>query len=455
MTGELTVQEANNQAEQEPWPPARTGWTVVAMLCAAALASQLDRMIINLLVEPIKEDLNLNDTGFAALQGIAFGLFYVTMTVPIGWIADRFQRRLVIAGGLGMFSLFSMGTGVTHSYWQLFLSRTGVGIGEASLFPAGFSMISDHFPREKLGRAIGLFTMSSMLGTALAYIFGGALIGYLTDHQAANPDAFWGLKAWQLTFIVIGLPGLLLAPLFLLVREPVRRGRITSDKAKLPTGQLFTEVWARRGALGFMFAGFSMVALVSYSLAIWTPALFIRVYHWGPAEIGLWIGLQYLTFGIAGGICAGFLSDYLGKRGMLDAPLKVAAWGFVGVSVLGGLAPLVSSPWVSLALMAPVHFMVSIPFSCAATSLQLILPNELRSQVSGLYITLITIVGLVIGPVIVAQITDRVFDSPADVRYSMAVVIALAGPIMFACILRACKPYRELRKARMAIEDAG
>lgn len=448
--GRALLQDSTPQVDEPAWPPARTGWIVVAMLCAAALASQLDRMIINLLVEPIKADLHLSDTGFAMLQGIAFGLFYVCTSVPIGWLADRFQRRLVIAGGLGLFSAFSMGTGVTHSYWQLFLMRTGVGVGEASLFPAGFSMITDHFPQHKLGRAIGLFTMSSMLGTGLAYIFGGALIGYLNAYKALHPDALWGLKAWQLTFIVIGLPGLLLAPFFLLLREPVRRGRETRAGETVPTALFFKEVWARRGALGFMFAGFSMVALVSYALAIWTPALFIRVYHWSPAQLGLALGLQYLTFGIGGGVFAGFVNDHLLKRGVLDAPLRVAAFGFIGVSVLGGLAPLMPSPWLALALLAPVHFMVSIPFSCAPTSLQLILPNELRSQVSGLYITLITIVGLVIGPVVVAQFTDRVFEGPGAVRYSMALVIALAGPIMFACVMAACKPYRRLRQDRGA-----
>lgn len=445
------MNEAKVPEDSEAWPPIRTGWTVVAMLCAAALASQLDRMIINLLVEPIKADLNLSDTGFALLQGVAFGLFYVMMSVPIGWLADRFQRRLVIAGGLGLFSAFSMGTGLTHSYWQLFVMRTGVGVGEASLYPAGFSMISDHFPHHKLGRAIGLFTMSSMLGTGLAYIFGGALIDWLTHYVSVHPGAFWGLKPWQLTFILISLPGLLLAPFFLLVKEPRRRGRVAQSGERLPATLLFREVWARRGALGFMFAGLSMVALVSYALAIWTPALFIRVYHWTPAELGLALGLQYLTFGIGGGIFAGFVNDHLLKRGILDAPLRVAAWGFIGVSVLGGLAPLMSSPWMSLALFAPVHFMISIPFSCAPTALQLILPNELRSQVSGLYITVITIVGLVIGPVIVAQFTDRVFEGPGAVRYSMALVVALAGPIMFACMMAACKHYRKLRMERSAM----
>lgn len=433
------------------WPAPRTGWKVVALLCAAALASQLDRMIINLLVEPIKADLQLSDTGFAMLQGIAFGLFYVTMSVPIGWLADRFQRRLVIAGGLGLFSSFSMGTGLTHSYWPLFLTRAGVGVGEASLFPAGFSLISDHFPQHRLGRAIALFTMSSMLGTGLAYIFGGALIGFLNNYVAAHPGAFWGLKPWQLTFILIGLPGLLLTPFFLLIKEPRRRGRAAADHEKLPATLLLREVWARRGALGFMFAGFSMVALVSYAVAIWTPALFIRVYHWTPAELGLALGLQYLTFGIGGGIFAGFLNDRLLRRGILDAPLLVGAWGFVGVAVVGGVAPLMESPWLALALLAPLHFMVSMPFACAPTALQLILPNELRSQVSGLYITTITIVGLVIGPVVVAQFTDRVFEGPGAVRYSMALVIALAGPIMFACLQLARRHYRRLRQEQIAM----
>lgn len=408
-------------------------------------------MIINLLIEPIKADLHLTDTGFATLQGVAFGLFYVAMSVPIGWIADRFQRRLVIAGGLGLFSLFSMGTGLTRTYGQLFLSRTGVGVGEASLFPAGFSLISDHFPKHRLGRAIGLFTMSSMLGTGLAYIFGGALIGWLTTHQAATPQAFGGLKAWQLAFLVIGLPGLLLAPLFLLIREPVRRERIVGRG--LPPSQFLREVWSRQAALAPMFAGYSMVALVSYLVAIWTPALFIRVHHWQPAQLGLWLGLLYLTFGIGGGLSAGVMSDRLYARGVVDAPLKVSAFGFVGVSLFGGLAPLMPTPWLSLALLGPTMFMISIPFSCAPTALQLILPNELRSQVSGLYITIITIVGLVIGPVVVALITDHVFTKPTDVRYSMAIVIVLAGPVMLVCLLRACKPYRRLRAERTEIEQ--
>lgn len=220
---------------------------------------------------------------------------------------------------------------------------------------------------------------------------------------------------------------------------------------KLPATLLLREVWARRGALGFMLAGFSMVALVSYAVAIWTPALFIRVYHWTPAEVGLALGLQYLTFGIGGGIFAGFLNDRLLRRGILDAPLLVGAWGFIGVAVVGGVAPLMESPWLALALLAPLHFMVSMPFACAPTALQLLLPNELRSQVSGLYITTITIVGLVIGPVVVAQFTDRVFEGPGAVRYSMALVIALAGPIMFACLQLARRHYRRLRQEQIAL----
>lgn len=442
----------NESGEAAPWPPPRTGWVVVAMLSAAALASQLDRMIINLLVEPIKADLHLTDTGFALLQGVAFGVFYTVMMLPIGWLADRFQRRLVIAGGLAMFSLFSMGTGLTRTYGQLFLTRTGVGVGEASLFPAGFSMISDHFPRSRLGRAIGFFTMSSMLGTAIAYIFGGALVGWLTAHQAASPQAFGGLRPWQLAFLLIGLPGLILAPFFLLLDEPVRRD--VSRSGRLPTAALFRELWERRAALGFMFAGFSMVTLVSYSTSIWTPALFIRVYHWTPAHLGFWIGLLYLLFGISGGVIAGYISDHLGERGMLDAPLKVAAFGFVGVSLFGGLAPLMPSPWLALLLLAPMTFMISIPYSCAATSIQLILPNELRSQVSGLYLTVITLIGLVGGPVLVAQFTDRLFSAPGDVRYSLAIVVAAAGPIMLMLVLAACRPYRRLRSAQLG-EAAG
>ncbi|RYG71700.1 MFS transporter, partial [bacterium] len=269
--------DATSPDANTPWPAAAVGWTAVALLALASIVSQWDRTVINLMVGPIKETFALDDTAFGALQSVAFGIFYVIACVPIGRLADRHQRRVIIAVALGFWSLFAMSSGLARNYTQLFLTRIGVAVGEASLTPAGFSMLSDLFPPAKLGRPVGAFLMSSPVGQGLAFIGGGALLQWLTTSNAIASSPLAGLAPWQVAFILVGAPGLLLVPLFLLYREPLRRGR--SGAAPLPASEVWAVVRARSNILVPMFAAFAMVPLVSYAFNIWTPALFQRT--WG------------------------------------------------------------------------------------------------------------------------------------------------------------------------------
>lgn len=429
-----------------PWPHWRTAWITVGLLMAAAIVSQIDRMIINLVVQPIKLEFELSDARFGMLQGLAFGLFYTTMSIPIGMLADRFQRRAVIGIGIGFFSFFSLATGLAQNYFQIFLARVGVGIGEASVHPAGFSIISDNFPPVQLGRAISMFTLSPMLGVGLAYLGGGAAIGLLDELYKQSPEILMGMRPWQAAFIVVALPGFLLAPCFFLMREPVRRG-LADQAPRLPFARIWAEIRRRGHFLALMFAGFGMVTTVSYSLSTWMPALFIRVYGWSPAHIGFWLGILYLTCATSGGFFAGWLVDRLAARGHADAPLKIAAYGFSVCGITGMLAPLMPGPELTLVFLAPTLFLQSMPYACAPTALQLILPNQMRAQVSALYIAFINLVGLAIGPIVVGLFTDYVFSKPGDVRYSLAIVIGIATPVMAALVLLSCKPYRALAQA--------
>ena len=430
-------------AEQAPWPDRRLAWIALALLVGALVASQLDRMLINLVVGPVKQEFGLTDTQFAMLQGIAFGLFYASMPIPIGMLADRFQRRAVIGIGIGLFSLFSLATGFTRNYAQLFVARMGVGVGEASVAPAGFSIIADYFPPHRLGRAISLFTMGSTIGTAGAYIGGGAVIGWLTELAAHDTRLFLGAKPWQLAFVFVSIPGLLLAPCFFLLREPVRRGLLGQGK---PAS--FSRLWPefrRCGRfLALFLAGMSMVTTVSYAISVWTPAVFMRVYGWNAPQVGLWLGLLTLTCGAPGSYFAGWLVDRLRARGVTDAALKVGAFAFAGCGVTGTLAPLMPTPQLALLLLAPAMFLLFMPFACAPTALQPIVPNELRSQVSALYLSLISLVGITVGPIVTGLLTDYVFHSPAQARYSLAIVVGCAAPIMVVLILLSCAPYRRL-----------
>jgi MFS family permease len=436
---------------EEPWPAPRLAWYAVVLLSLAYVLSYLDRIVINLLVVPIQADLGINDTQFGMLQSLAFGIFYTLMALPLGRLADARDRRFIVAGGIVLFSLFTALSGLARSYGQLFCARIGVGVGEASLTPAAYSILSDYFPPERLGRAIGVFTMSAFIGTGLAYIGGGAVIDWLTSFGEIDIAGIGTFAPWQMAFIIVGLPGLIIAPLMLTLREPLRRGAVQSGS--VPMRVVLAELKHRRRTLTWLFAGFSMVTLSGYASAVWTPAFFIRTYGWQPGQIGLWYGLIYLTFGTTGALFGGWICDRLTARGVLDAPIRVAAFGYLGTGVFGGLAPLMPTPELALALFVPATFLATLPYPLAGTSIQLITPNRLRGQVTALYMLVINVVGLGMGPLIVGALTDFVFTEPADVRYSLSIVNAVAAPLALLLLLAGCAGYRSLREQAVTAPD--
>lgn len=432
------------QSTEEQGVSAGRAWLIALLLALASIASQFDRVVLNLAVEPVKAGFGLDDTGFGMLQGVAFGIFYTLCSIPIGRMADRYPRKIIMGGFLALFSVFAMASGLARTYWQLFLMRIGVGVGEASVTPASLSMLSDLFPPDQLGRAVSIFFLSAPFGIGLAFISGGSLIDWLATSSLLNGGLLSGLKPWQAAFLIVGFPGLLLVPALLLVREPKRKGPGADEP--LSIRQVLDIIVARKAALVPMFAGFSMVTLVSYAYNIWAPALFIRVYGWTPAEVGLGFGLIMLLCGTGGTYSAGWLSDRLTRKGHSDAQLKVAAIGFVGCGVFGALAPLMPNAIMALVLLAPAMFLSCMPFPCAGTAIQLIVPNRARAQVTALYITIITLVGLGVGPMVIGLMTDHVFQDPADIRYSLSIIVGVAAPLMFLLLTLARAPYRALRQ---------
>ena len=326
----------------------------------------------------------------------------------------------------------------------MFIARAGVGVGEASLTPAAYSIIADYFPREKLGRAISLFVMANYVGTSLAQIVGGALIGTYTKMHAAAPDSLFGFAPWQATIISIALPGLFLAPCFFLLREPVRRGLAGKPEA-LPLRQVLRELGARRRFLFLVIAGMAMAQIMSGAVGLWTPELFIRVYGWSAAKIGFWNGTTMLVGGILGAILAGILVDRLVKRGHADAPLTVAATSFTIAGLFGVAAPLMPTPELAMAMFAPVLFCKPVAFACIPIALQLILPNRLRGQVSAMYLTVLLLFGMVLGPMIVAWLSDNVFPESDGIRYAIVAITAGAVPVMIILVLMARAPFRALQ----------
>lgn len=440
-------------SNQEGWPsPARAWWATI-VLSAAYLLAFIDRTVINLLVQPIQSDLQINDTQFGALQGVAFGLFYALAALPLGRLADSRSRRAVIAGGLAVFTAFSILSGLARNYVMLFIMRTGVGAGEASVLPCSYSLLSDYFPPRKLARALSVFTAGAFIGVGLSYIWGGSVIGWLNEWDSARLPLIGELRQWQWAFIIVSLPGLLLIPLMFSFREPRRRGHSgPGDKPLLPTRAVCREVWNRGRVLGLLFAGFSVIALSGHASGVWTIAVFLRVFSMPPQQIGPIYGLVYIVSAVPAAIAAGWVCDRLTARGAHHAPLKVAAFGFLGTGLFGAIAPLMPSPTLALSFFAPAIAFQSMMYPLAATALQLILPNRLRGQISALYLVVLNVIGLGLGPMLIGAITDFFFSKPSDVRYALALVNAACAPIAFAFLAGCFRSYRRERERVLALD---
>ncbi len=436
--------------DQQPWPTPRYAWYVIGVLLIAYTFSFIDRQIMSLLVGPVRSDLNISDTQFSLLHGLAFGLFYTLMGLPLGRLADRGNRRLIITLGVAAWSLMTAVCGLARNFWQLFAARIGVGVGEAALSPAAYSLIADYFPPSKLGRALGTYSMGVYLGAGLAYVIGGLVIELVTAVPSVSLPWIGTMRSWQLTFFVVGLPGLLVALLILTIREPIRRGMLLRDGAPAPHVSLVDLckfLWQQRRIFGAHFLGFSLLALLFNAVTAWTPAFFMRRFDYTAPEIGIALGVIVLIFGSAGIVCGGWFGDHLSSRGYKDAPMRGAAFGAVALTPFAAVATLVPDPIWSLALFCPLLFFSSFPYGLAAAAMQMVTPNQMRGQVSAIYLFAVNLLGIAWGPTIAALLTDYLFKDDLKVGYSIAIVAGLSAPVAAVILFTSFKPFREAMEA--------
>ena len=248
-------------------------WYVVGILLLAQVFSFLDRMIMGLLVGPIRSSFDISDTQYSLLAGLAFSLFYAVMGLPMARIADGGNRRNLIAIGITVWSFMTAMCGLAKGYWTLFIARMGVGIGEATLGPAAYSVITDYFPKQVLARALSVFMIGVTLGSGFAYMLGGAVVGYVEGMGQLSFPLVGEVEGWQLTFFIVGLPGLLVALLVrLTVREPARQGDTTD--VGLPMSEVATYIYQNRRAYSGHILGISIFIMVVYALNLWGCLLY-------------------------------------------------------------------------------------------------------------------------------------------------------------------------------------
>ncbi|RMF98567.1 MAG: MFS transporter [Gammaproteobacteria bacterium] len=432
----------------DAYPPPRRGWYVVAILTAAYMVSFLDRQIMALLVQPIRADLDLSDTQISLLLGLAFALFYTVLGIPIGRLADRGSRRRIIAIGITIWCLMTAACGLARNFWQLFLARVGVGVGEATLHPCALSLISDYFPRESRGRAISVYNMGVSLGAGVAMILGSLVIGLVNELPPLELPVLGLLKPWQLVFVIVGLPGLLIALLMTTVQEPARHGRIrVRDASGRETEEL--SLWqaavylARRWRVYLThMLGMSVVTIIGYALFFWLPTMFVRSWQWSIPQIGLVYGSVNLVCGPLGVLLAGWLADRGYRRGGKDSLIRTCLWFMLLFVPPAAIAPLMPSGELAILWMIPSAIGGAGATATGAAALMMYTPNQLRAQVTALYYFVINVLGLTLGPTLVALVTDYGFADEAALRYSLSLVCTGAGLFAIGFLLANLRHYR-------------
>ena len=425
-------------AGEPPYPSPAYSWYVVTVLMLAYVFAFLDRTVLSLLVEPIKRDIGVNDFQMSLLLGPAFAFFYVTLGLPIGRIADRRSRRTIIGIGVAVWSAMTVACGLAKTFMQLFVARIGVGVGEATLQPCTASLLSDYFPREKRGRAISVYSMGLGIGAGLALVLGGQVIASISGEATLSIPLVGEIYGWQIVFLVVGLPGLIVAGLMFTVKEPFRRDRIAVDgkeSGQLSIGEVVSFMIARWRTYGTHFLGLSIMSIIGNAYLAWLPTVFIRTWGWGIAEISLWYGSAISVGGIIGVNLGGWIGDTLYKRGIKDGHMRAVLYGTAILIIAGVLLPLMPTPWLALLFIVPHAIGSGMPTACGPTALMMITPNQMRGQVSAVYWFVISILGLLIGPTSVALVSELVFDGPADIRYALSLVSGVIGTFIWLLII--------------------
>jgi MFS family permease len=422
------------------YPPARYAWYVVAVLTLANISGFVDRQILSLLVIPIRRDLGISDTQMSVLMGLSFTLFQAALGVPIGRLADSHSRRAIIGVGVTAWSAMTIVCGLARTYSQLLFARIGVGVGEAALQAPAVSLVTDYFPRSRRATALSVYTVGTFFGSGVAYVVGGAIAGAALASGPWRSPIGGEIYPWQAAFFVVGAPGLLIALLFLTVREPPRHG-MPAGGLPAPSRALRRYVRANAATFATLSLGFALFASVNYGIAAWLPTFLVRTYGWPVARAGVVQGTLTMTIGVLGVVTGGRVADRFVRRGAVDGPLRVGAIAAIGMLVFAGLYPLMPTAALAVLLLAPVNFFAAFPWGAAYAAAAEAMPNALRAQGTALYVLVINLVSGTLGATAVALVTDRVFGDDLKLRYSLSIV-SVTGMALAAGLLTAgLRPY--------------
>lgn len=402
-------------------------WTTLVLLGLLYLVSFVDRFILALLVDPLKRDLGVGNVELGLLFGTAFAFFYAVLGLPLARLADRRDRRRIVIAGAMLWSLCTIGSGFVASYGWLVALRIGLAIGEAALTPSAFSMIGDLFPARDRRRAASIYSAFGMFGAGGGYIAGGLVIAWLGARFADGAAGNFSL--WQLVFISVGLPSLVLTLLFAIAaREPVR---LAGDAAGSTLRDVIAYLGERKGLFASLILGAGLCQVPAYAMVAWMPYTLEHGFGLATADTGLIFGMLAIAATVGGTLLLPLATDHKAPRWRAAAPARVsalaAALAIVAISLAGGARHLPAF----LALTGLGLMMLTGAANNILVAFQHLVPAQMRATFAALCLLSITLLGLGAGPPVFAAIAAAVAPGGGNGLAMAILTLASALPAVF------------------------
>jgi MFS family permease len=441
-------------AASEPWPSPARAWYAVGVFGLTVFTLFGNQFLVALMLEPIKHDLGLSDQQVALIFGLAGSFTLAFASLVISPLADRYSRRLIIGVGLLILGVCNIGSALVATAGALIIVRLIGGVGGAGNGPATFSLLADTFPPAKLPKAMATMNIGFMFAVGLSYLVGGYLLRSLATPEYTLP-VFGTVRSWQLVFLILAIPDLLLGVLVLTtVLEPRRRGAMAASAGVAAAGVSYAEVLRylreNRRAFAPMYLGLAINCIALVGNSFWMAPFYQRTHGWGPGDFGVYQGWILLVLAPAGLLFGGWLAERLNKRGIADANQRVVVWaGLAHLPFAIGFA-LVGNPWVALVLASLNTCIMGIGTGPQNAAFQAIVPNNMRAKITATFLFMFTI-GSALGPNLVSAITTYVFGDPDQLRYSLALTHAVLGPLAVWVFWMGLRAYGEaFARARAA-----
>jgi MFS family permease len=425
----------NESAGQDPLAGqsgihSRSGWYAVIVLLIALLFSFTDRFIINLVVDPIRAELSLTDIQISVLQGIGFTVIFALAGLPFGWLADRVNRRKLIASGIVLWSAATIACGLATGFWSFLAARAAVGAGEAALIPAATSLIIDMFPARRRGTALGIFSLGATFGIGTAYFIGGLLLRFIEGGHFDSAPFFGGLSSWRKLMILGGLPGFLLVIFVLTIPEPARH----HSSGLLPLAEVKQRLLAHNWTVLRVALVKAIVAIGDYGLIAWLPTLLQRAFGLSAPEAGGILALSITTAGAIALLSGGAGSDWFARRWGTQSRV-VLLLGCYALTIFGAVALFLADTPQIIGLVLAIWAFGSVGgYVIGHLVMQESVPNEMRATTIALSLTLTALIGIGLGPTLVPIVAEHVYRSESALQPAMATTALGAALVAFLLI---------------------